>query len=116
MIPRNLNGYPKTPITPIGTIHSLSCFLAVTRVAITFLHTTMSGAALSDAERLKAEGNSLFVKSNFSGAYKKYSEAIKYDDKNAVLYCNRAACSLEIGRSNYPTSHCRILFADNIQI
>ncbi|KAH9846628.1 hypothetical protein C2E23DRAFT_890715 [Lenzites betulinus] len=52
----------------------------------------------SEATRLKAEGNALFLKGNFSRAYEKYSQAIKHDDGNAILYCNRAACSLGLNR------------------
>ncbi|KAK2462606.1 hypothetical protein APHAL10511_005339 [Amanita phalloides] len=58
----------------------------------------MSAPNTSGAERLKAEGNALFVNNDFSGAYKKYSEAIKHDGNNAVLYCNRAACSYGLKR------------------
>lgn len=50
------------------------------------------------AERLKAEGNALFAKNDFAGAYKKYSEAIQFDDKNAILYCNRAASAYGLNR------------------
>ncbi|KAI0688061.1 hypothetical protein C8T65DRAFT_675215 [Cerioporus squamosus] len=52
----------------------------------------------STAEQLKAAGNALFVKNDFSGAYKKYTEALKHDSGNAILYCNRAACSLGLNR------------------
>ncbi|KAI9059649.1 hypothetical protein FKP32DRAFT_1579551 [Trametes sanguinea] len=51
----------------------------------------------SEAERLKAEGNALFVKNDFSGAYEKFTQALKHDEGSAILYSNRAACSL--GRS-----------------
>ncbi len=52
----------------------------------------------SATEQLKAAGNALFVKNDFSGAYKKYTEALQHDSSNAVLYCNRAACSLGLNR------------------
>ncbi|KAI0735556.1 hypothetical protein C8Q76DRAFT_668229 [Earliella scabrosa] len=52
----------------------------------------------TEAERLKSEGNALFTKNDFSGAYNKYTEALKHDDKNAILYCNRAASSLGLNR------------------
>lgn len=43
---------------------------------------------------LKDEGNALFAKKDYSAAYTKYTEAIAEDGQNAVLYANRAACSL----------------------
>lgn len=53
----------------------------------------------SDAtEQLKGEGNALFVENDFAGAYNKYTQALRHDDKNASLYCNRAACSLGLDR------------------
>ncbi|TFK93035.1 hypothetical protein K466DRAFT_479395 [Polyporus arcularius HHB13444] len=58
-----------------------------------------SSGQSSEASRLKTEGNSLFTRNDFTGAYEKYTEALKHDDKNAVLYCNRAACSLGLNRS-----------------
>ncbi len=60
----------------------------------------VGGTTLDQAERLKTEGNALFVKNDFTGAYQKYTEAIKYDKKNAILYCNRAACAFGLNR--YP--------------
>ncbi|KAJ6629534.1 hypothetical protein B0H10DRAFT_1868073 [Mycena sp. CBHHK59/15] len=50
------------------------------------------------AEELKAAGNALFASKDYAGAARKYSEAIKLNDKNIVLYCNRAACYLELKR------------------
>ncbi|KAH9927510.1 uncharacterized protein BXZ73DRAFT_102640 [Epithele typhae] len=55
-------------------------------------------ATPAEALKLKNEGNALFVKNDFSAAYKKYSAAIKLDPKNAVLYCNRAACAYGLHR------------------
>ncbi|KAM5537085.1 hypothetical protein V8D89_009231 [Ganoderma adspersum] len=52
----------------------------------------------ADSDRLKAEGNELFSKKDFTGAYQKYTEAIQHDGKNAVLYCNRAASAFGLGR------------------
>ncbi|KAM5536003.1 hypothetical protein V8D89_010261 [Ganoderma adspersum] len=43
------------------------------------------------AEQLKADGNALYVRNDFSAARSKYTQAIKLDDNNAVLYSNRAA-------------------------
>ncbi|KAI1797526.1 hypothetical protein LXA43DRAFT_1056655 [Ganoderma leucocontextum] len=54
--------------------------------------------ALDQAERLKTQGNTLFAKNDFTGAYQKYTEAIKHDKKNAILYCNRAACAFGLNR------------------
>lgn len=45
------------------------------------------------ATQLKDEGNELFKKQDYMGAIIKYTEAIALDDKNAVLYANRAACN-----------------------
>ncbi|KAI0651479.1 hypothetical protein C8Q79DRAFT_37533 [Trametes meyenii] len=50
------------------------------------------------ALKLKNEGNGLFVKKDFPAAYKKYTEAIVHDAENAILYSNRAACSLSLNR------------------
>lgn len=49
-----------------------------------------------NAERLKSEGNAFHVKGQYRAAYKKYTEAIKEDPKNAVYYANRAASSLAV--------------------
>ena len=46
----------------------------------------------SDASRLKDEGNALFAKKDYKAAHLKYSDALKIDENNAVLYANRAAC------------------------
>ena len=51
----------------------------------------------------------LFKKKAFSQAYTKYSEAIEHDDRNAILYCNRAACALSLNR-------CGSLYSDTVLI
>lgn len=43
--------------------------------------------------KLKDEGNALFAKKDYRSAYHKYTKALELDDKNVVLYANRAACS-----------------------
>ncbi|RDB28672.1 Small glutamine-rich tetratricopeptide repeat-containing protein beta [Hypsizygus marmoreus] len=48
----------------------------------------------ANAERLKALGNTFHVKGQYKQAYQKYSEAIKEDPKNAILFANRAASAL----------------------
>ena len=48
--------------------------------------------------KLKDEGNVLFGKQDYLGASQKYGQAIALDDKNAVLYSNRAACFQHMGR------------------
>ncbi|KAF9791984.1 hypothetical protein BJ322DRAFT_1215294 [Thelephora terrestris] len=58
----------------------------------------MSSSTPSQADLFKAEGNALFAKKNFKGAHRKYTEALKYDSENPVLYSNRAACSLGLNR------------------
>ena len=47
-----------------------------------------------DAERLKARGNALHVQGQHKAAYKKYSEGIKENPTNAILWANRAASGL----------------------
>lgn len=51
---------------------------------------------MSSAEKLKEEGNKLFVKKKFAAAAIKYTEAIALDGQNAVLYANRSACRLSL--------------------
>lgn len=48
---------------------------------------------------LKAEGNAFYLQKNLEAAANKYSKALEIDDKNAIIYCNRAACRL--GQSRY---------------
>ena len=55
--------------------------------------TTMVSRA-EKALQLKNEGNELFEKKQYAKAYEKYTAAIDEDENNAVLYSNRAACSL----------------------
>lgn len=57
------------------------------------------------AERLKLEGNELYKRNAFSEAYQKYTEALQHHE-NAVLYYNRAACSLGLQRWD----HLRVLY------
>ena len=58
----------------------------------------------ADSERLKAEGNAFFSKSDFAGAYAKYTSAIELDSQNAILYSNRAACAFGLGRYDHTVS------------
>ena len=46
----------------------------------------------SAAAKLKDEGNSLFNEKDYESAIEKYIAAIVKDPRNAILYCNRAAC------------------------
>lgn len=45
-------------------------------------------------DELKATANSLHSSGKSQEAYDKYSEAIKLDPDNAILYANRAASSI----------------------
>ncbi|EIW64990.1 uncharacterized protein TRAVEDRAFT_62337 [Trametes versicolor FP-101664 SS1] len=58
----------------------------------------LTPTTIERAASLKAEGNALFKAKDHRGAYEKYTQAISLDDKNAILYCNRAACSLALAR------------------
>lgn len=53
---------------------------------------------LTRAQELKAEGNMLFAEGEYDAASIKYGDAIRYDDVNAILYANRAACLLHSKR------------------
>lgn len=46
--------------------------------------------------KLKDEGNAFFLKKDYASAAAKYTEAIKIDGENAILYSNRAACRLNL--------------------
>ncbi|KAI0358986.1 hypothetical protein OH77DRAFT_1420503 [Trametes cingulata] len=59
---------------------------------------TTAARDLEAAAQLKAEGNTLFQAKDFVGAYEKYTQAISHDGENAILYANRSACSLALGR------------------
>jgi hypothetical protein len=52
---------------------------------------------MSSTALLKEEGNKLFTAGKFAEAKEKYTEAIATEaGENAVLYSNRAACSLSL--------------------
>lgn len=48
----------------------------------------------AEAERLKALGNELYQLGEYDAACHRYTEAIKKDPENAVIYANRAAVYL----------------------
>ncbi|KAJ7361328.1 hypothetical protein DFH08DRAFT_768216 [Mycena albidolilacea] len=56
----------------------------------------MQSSSEDRAQRLKVQGNAFHEKGEYQAAYEKYSEAIKEDPENAVLYANRAATSLSM--------------------
>ncbi|KAG6813250.1 hypothetical protein H0H92_012887 [Tricholoma furcatifolium] len=56
----------------------------------------MASSASKNAEILKGEGNALFGASKYQAAYDKFSEAIKQDAKNPILWSNRAASALAL--------------------
>jgi Flp pilus assembly protein TadD len=45
---------------------------------------------------LKDEGNALFKQKRFREAHQKYTWAIELDSNNAIIFANRAACSLSL--------------------
>jgi hypothetical protein len=64
---------------------------------------SLSPTAIMMAEKVKAaqlkeEGNKFYAQQDYEQAYAKYTEAITEDTTNAVLYANRAACSLAMKR------------------
>ncbi|KAL5525220.1 hypothetical protein ACEPAF_9089 [Sanghuangporus sanghuang] len=50
------------------------------------------------AAKLKEEGNKFFVGKQYSQAHDKYSKALKVGGDNAIIYANRAACCMSLGR------------------
>ncbi|XP_028672046.1 small glutamine-rich tetratricopeptide repeat-containing protein alpha [Erpetoichthys calabaricus] len=52
---------------------------------------------ITEAERLKTEGNEQMKAENFSGAVDFYSRALELNPNNAVYYCNRAAALSKLG-------------------
>lgn len=50
------------------------------------------------AAKLKEEGNAHFSKKEYSQAYDKYTSALKKGGENAILYANRAACCMGLGK------------------
>ncbi|KAG5653892.1 hypothetical protein H0H81_009484 [Sphagnurus paluster] len=51
-------------------------------------------SSTSKAELLKAEGNAFHLNRQYEAAYSRYSQAIKQDSKNPILWANRAASAL----------------------
>jgi Tfp pilus assembly protein PilF len=52
----------------------------------------------SKAAQLKDEGNNFFAQQDYVQAFTKYSDAITEDATNAILFANRAACSLAMNK------------------
>jgi tetratricopeptide (TPR) repeat protein len=52
----------------------------------------------AEAERLKAEGNQLYKDKNYLKAAATYTQAIKVDKNNGVLYSNRSAALLQLNK------------------
>lgn len=48
------------------------------------------------AVKLKEEGNKLYKEGNFIEAHKKYSQALKHDSTNSVIYSNRSLVSIKL--------------------
>lgn len=53
---------------------------------------------VNSVARARSRGNEFFESGNFSDACTAYSEGLKHDPSNSVLYCNRAACHSKLGR------------------
>ncbi|KAJ3891677.1 hypothetical protein GG344DRAFT_46856 [Lentinula edodes] len=56
----------------------------------------MSTTAAEIVEKLKQEGNAFFIQKSYIHAAEKYTEALKIDKDNAILYSNRSACRLNL--------------------
>ncbi|TDL21882.1 hypothetical protein BD410DRAFT_771211 [Rickenella mellea] len=53
-------------------------------------------SAIENATKLKGEGNTLFGQQKYFEAFEKYSSAITFDQENAILWANRAACNFHL--------------------
>lgn len=53
------------------------------------------------AAELKAEADAVYKGGDYTAAYAKYSRAISKDEKNPILYSNRAACSMMLKQCVY---------------
>jgi len=54
-----------------------------------------------EIEMIKAEGNALFGKGEYSKAIEKYDAAIEKVTDNAILFANRAACYIGLRKYIY---------------
>ncbi|KAK7046033.1 hypothetical protein VNI00_007028 [Paramarasmius palmivorus] len=52
----------------------------------------------TSAKDFKAVADNLFRQQQYESACRKYSDAIQEDDKNPILFANRALCGLKLGR------------------
>lgn len=53
---------------------------------------------VNSVARARSQGNEFFKSGNFIDACIAYSEGLKYEPSNPVLYCNRAACRSKLGQ------------------
>lgn len=58
-----------------------------------------SGDLKARATLLKSEGNALFAKKQYVEAQQKFTESLELDNTNAIVYSNRAACCIHLGKS-----------------
>ncbi|KAJ3845841.1 hypothetical protein EV368DRAFT_53508 [Lentinula lateritia] len=56
----------------------------------------MSTTAAETVEKLKREGNAFFLQKSYIYAAEKYTEALKIDKDNAILYSNHSAWRLNL--------------------
>lgn len=60
-----------------------------------------SEASISKEDQAKAwkdKGNTAFGQGNWAESVTAYTEGISFDPSNAILYSNRAACYLKMGK------------------
>lgn len=88
---------PSSGICVVGYIIERATVALIPFISLSF-SAMLTPTTSERAASLKAEGNALFKAKDHRGAYEKYTQAISLDDKNAILYCNRSACSLALQR------------------
>lgn len=58
--------------------------------------------------KARANGNKIFVTSQFSEACNIYSEGLEHEPYNSVLLCNRAACRYKLGQFERAVEDCTL--------
>ncbi len=61
------------------------------------------------SESLREEGKEYFSQKIYAQAKEKFTEALKVDEENAILYANRSACNYALQRYVLVHLYCEML-------